>query len=417
MLSDIQMVLLILFPLAIQIVGLAFAVLLDPYLQHRRRGILMIIITVVLSLVMQNYFNYLLSQIEGHRMLRIMNSIYGYSIRPVILLLLIRLIRPDKMQWPFWVLAGVNFAVHLTALFSGVCFTFTESNNFVRGPLGYTCFFISFLFLFWLVLLSLWEYRKIRRIEAMIPVFNAAVIIASVVLDLYFANEFAVSFLTSAVISTCVSFYIWLHLQFVREHEQALRAEQRIQIMISQIQPHFMYNTLATIQALCRTDPEKASETVGKFALYLRQNINSLSEPSLIPLTKELEHTKVYSDIEMIRFPSIRVEYDIDDTEFSVPALTVQPLVENAIRHGVRIRKEGHVYVKTRREADCHLLVIGDNGTGFDVEKAMNADSTHIGLRNVKERIETMCKGSFKIESHPDEGTIISIRIPLEGEA
>ncbi len=425
MLSDVQMILLILFPLALQIVGLAFAVLMDPYLPHRRRGILMIIITLVISLVMQNIFNYMLSITPGYRILRILNSVFGYTIRPFILFLFIRLIRPDEIQWPLWVLVVVNFLVHMTAVFSDVCFTITADNHFVRGPLGYTCFIISFVLLFLLMGLSLWEYRKIRRIEAMIPVFNAVVIVAAVVLDVYFGNEYMISFLTAAVISICVSYYIWLHLQFVREHEEALRAEQRIQIMMSQIKPHFMYNTLTTIQALCRTDPEKASEIVGKFSLYLRQNIDSLSEPNLIPLEKELEHTKVYTDIEMLRFPKIRVEYDIRDSGFSVPALTVQPLVENAIRHGVRIREEGIVRVATWEADDAHVLVISDNGKGFDPERVFSGNNpgssdpeyakrSHIGLTNVRDRVESMLMGSFHVDSKPDEGTKITIRIPKE---
>ena len=414
-------------PLALQIVGLAFAVLMDPYLAHKKRAILMIIITMVISLVMQNYFNYMLSVTPGYRMLRIMNSILGYTIRPVILVMFIRLVKPEEIQWPLWVLSGVNFLVHLTALFSSVCFTISENNHFIRGPLGYTCFVISFVLLLLLVAMSLWEYRKIRRAEAMIPVYNALVIVGAVVLDVYFGNEYIVSFLTAAVICICVSFYIWLHLQFVREHEEALKAEQRIQIMISQIQPHFMYNTFATIQALCRTDPEQASAIVGKFSLYLRQNIDSLSQPNLIPLEKELEHTKIYTDIEMLRFPKIRVEFDIRDSGFSVPALTIQPLVENAIRHGVRVRDKGIVRVSTREEPDAHVLEISDNGKGFDPELVFSgkapalsdpeyAKRSHIGLTNVRDRVESMLMGSFHVESEIDKGTKITIRIPKQEE-
>ena len=99
-------------------------------------------------------------------------------------------------------------------------------------------------------------------------------------------------------------YYIWLHLQFVREHENDLKAQQRIQIMMSQIQPHFMYNTLATIQALCLSDPQKAFDTTALFSAYLRDNIDSLSKSDLIPVHKELQHTKIYTDIEMIRYTS-----------------------------------------------------------------------------------------------------------------
>ena len=314
----------------------------------------------------------------------------------------------------------------MTALFSSICFTITKTNSFARGPLGYTCFIISFALLLWLFLLSLLEYRKVRKAETIIPIANTLIIIAGVALDMLFSGDFVVSFLTVSVVSCCVFYYLWLHLQFAREHEQALQAEQRIQIMISQIQPHFLFNTLTTIQALCRVNPDKAAEVTEKFAIYLRQNIDSLSQPSLIPLEKELEHTEVYAEIEMIRFPHIRVEYDIQDKDFSVPALTIQPLVENAIRHGVRVRKEGIVTVRTYRDGTDHILQIEDNGKGFDPEAALQRkepgeeaalkERSHIGLTNVRDRVQEMLYGTFHVDSRIDEGTRITIRIPEQEE-
>ena len=85
----------------------------------------------------------------------------------------------------------------------------------------------------------------------------------------------------------------------------------------------------------------------------------------MVPVTKELEHTRLYAEIEMLRFPNVRVEYQIEDSGFKIPALTIQPLVENAIRHGVRIRNDGLVTVSTFREADAHRITIEDNGAGL----------------------------------------------------
>ena len=166
-------------------------------------------------------------------------------------------------------------------------------------------------------------------------------------------DEQPLSFLTMAIVISCLFYYIWLHLQFVREHEDDLKAKQRIQIMRTQIQPHFLYNTIATFKALCRKNPEQAAEVADKFGAYLRQNLNSLDMPGRIPFEKELQHTKLYAEIEMVRFDNIRVEYDIQDSDFTLPPLTLQPMVENAIRHGVRIRKDGMVRVLTQK-----------NGTG-----------------------------------------------------
>ncbi|MBR1747789.1 MAG: histidine kinase, partial [Clostridia bacterium] len=215
-----------------------------------------------------------------------------------------------------------------------------------------------------------------------------------------------------AIVSSTVFFYIWLHLQFVRKHEKALQAEQRIQIMMSQIQPHFLYNTLSTIQALCRIDPEKAFVITEKFGAYLRSNIDFLSSPNLIPLRKELEHTRIYAEIEMTRFPNISVTYDVEEEDFPIPALTIQPLVENAIRHGVRVCQKGKVSVRVYREGDFRMIVISDNGKGFDINQVQDSGKAHIGIQNVRERIEKMCGGRMEIESVIGEGTTIRLILP-----
>ena len=91
-----------------------------------------------------------------------------------------------------------------------------------------------------------------------------------------------------------------------------------------------------------------------------------------------MEHTKVYAEIEMVRFPKIKVEYDIQDENFYIPVLTIQPLVENSIRHGIRGLENGKVTVSTRRTPDYHEIIVKDNGKGFDAKKIKQKDSGHI---------------------------------------
>ena len=219
-----------------------------------------------------------------------------------------------------------------------------------------------------------------------------------------------------AIVISCIFHYYWLHMQSVHQFETNLMTQQRIKIMISQIQPHFLCNTIATFRALCKKDPDKAAQVAEKFGLYLRQNLDSLNSENLIPFEKEIGHTKIYADIEMVRFENVRVEYDIQDTDFLLPPLTVQPMVENAIRHGVRIRQEGVVSVSTFLSDNSHVIVIRDNGIGFDESKIDRSDGKHIGIQNLKERMEKLCGGTLTIESVPDEGTTVTIRIPAEAK-
>jgi len=105
----------------------------------------------------------------------------------------------------------------------------------------------------------------------------------------------------------------------------------------------------------------------------------------------------------------------VSDNDFEVPALLVQPLVENAIRHGIRIREKGLVTVSTRKTPEHHIIVVKDNGKGFDTNLLAGMDGTHVGLRNVQERVEKMCGGTMTIISRIDSGTTITIRIPVGG--
>lgn len=190
--------------------------------------------------------------------------------------------------------------------------------------------------------------------------------------------------------------------------------ESRIAIMISQIQPHFIYNTLGTIQQLCKEDPKKASNLVRNFSLYLRGNFGELDNTLPIRFVQELEHVRYYTEIELIRFPDMTVKYDIQTKEFLLPALTVQPLVENAIKHGLMGLEEGGTVTVTSYENDTHYCVkVEDDGIGFDIDGVQD-DKKHIGIRNVRERLRLMCGGSLTIESQKGKGTTALIQIPKE---
>lgn len=409
-----HIILLTILPLILQLVGLSFAISVDAYIDKKHRWTMVTIVLMVFLLVAQNYVGYSMDVNGTMPYARTIVGIMGYILRPLILLMYFYIISDERGLKVGWILIGINTVVHLTALFSGICFSIDDANVFHRGPLGFTCHIVSAMLLTELVYITIKEYGKNEKRGLFIPLFNAFIIVAAVLMDTFVDyRDTPVNYLTIAVVSSNLFFFIWLHFQFEREHEEALKAEQRIHLMISQIQPHFLYNTLSTIQALCRLDPEMAAEVTETFGRYLRQNLDSLLEPNLIPIKKELEHTKAYSDIEAVRFPMISVDYRIEEENFKIPALTIQPLVENAVKHGVRGKDDGLVEVITEHEPDNYKLIIRDNGKGFDSEEMKPKDDrSHIGLLNVKERIESMCGGTMTIESIIGEGTTITIRIP-----
>ena len=413
MAQEMQMEILLVVVLLIQLGGLTAVLLIDPYIRRECRKIMLVIVFLVFLLLVRDLIAHQLDLIGTMPFRRTLCAIFGYILRPVLIILYLYIVQPNGRYTAAWILAGINAAVYLTAIFSGICFSIDADNVFHRGPLGYTTHIICIVLLIYNLWMTIREYGGIRKKESVIPIaVTGLVMIAAISDSVVDYRDYPVTFGTVVVSTVNIFYYIWLHLQFVREHEADLKAQQRIRIMMTQIQPHFLYNTIATFRALCRKDPSKAAELAGKFAGYLRQNLDTLDAGGRIPFRRELAHTKLYTDIEMVRFDNIRVDYSIVDDDFTVPPLTVQPIVENAIRHGVRVRDKGIVTVTARRNRDVHEIVIQDNGTGFHPEMVNTANGKHIGIANVRERVEAMCGGTLWIDSQIGEGTKVVIRLP-----
>ena len=188
--------------------------------------------------------------------------------------------------------------------------------------------------------------------------------------------------------------------------------ESRISIMLSQIQPHFIYNTLGTIERMCLKDPRKAFDLVRNFSLYLRGNFSELDSVAPIRFAEEIKHVEYYVNIEKVRFPDMNIEYDVETTEFVLPALSVQPLVENAIKHGLMRLETGGTVVIRSYETPTHFCVeVKDDGVGFDTSLPID-DKKHVGLRNIRGRLKAMVDGELIIESKPGVGTKAMIMIP-----
>ena len=201
----------------------------------------------------------------------------------------------------------------------------------------------------------------------------------------------------------------------VREKKlQAELAEMHIATMLSQIKPHFIYNTLGTIEQFCYDAPEEAAKLVHEFALYLRGNFVELDHAAPVTIDQELEHVKHYVSIEQVRFPDMQIKYDIKVKDFLIPALSIQPLVENAIKHGLMgLEKGGTVEISTYENENEYCVCVKDDGVGFD-EVDYNDGKKHIGIQNIKARVESMCDGSVELRSKKGEGTTVIISIPKE---
>jgi signal transduction histidine kinase len=373
---------------------------------------------LVFSLILQNILDNRLSAVGAYNALRVPVAIYGYAVRPVILALFLYIVQPGRRYRVAWALVILNAAVYLTAFFSDIAFHFTVVGHFKGGPLRQTCTVVSALLFAYLFYLTLWRFRPRERKESWIPILVTLIIAGAVVMDFTaIFDEPPISFLTMAIAISCVFYYVWLHLQFVREHEEALVTGQRVQQMLSQIKPHFLHNALTLIIDLCDTAPQKAKEATVEFSRYLRGNMESIDRTGPISFEKELEHTKLYLDIEQMRFAGdLQVRYDIACTGFSLPALTVEPLAENAVRHGVREKPDGRgtVVIATRETPDGYEITVTDDGPGFDPDRLPEDGQMHVGIANVRERLRQIVDGSLEYRSAPGEGTAAIIRIPKQ---
>ncbi len=200
-----------------------------------------------------------------------------------------------------------------------------------------------------------------------------------------------------------------------REMETELK-DKSIAVMISQIQPHFLYNSLNSIAELCVVDPKRAEKATINFSRYLRGNMGALDDKKTIEFEDELSHLSHYIELEKLRYgDDLQFVYDIKETEFTLPALTVQPLVENAVNHGIRYHKmQGKVKISSYADDENYYVAIEDDGVGFNPDDYMSDGHKHVGIANVKYRLEVLCGGSIDIKSEIDHGTIVTIRIPKE---
>lgn len=306
-------------------------------------------------------------------------------------------------------------------LFSGIIYTVDGRNVYSRGP-WYPLLISATALIMGLNALALWLYRD-RLSQRQMRAFLIYIIIptASMIIQVRFFGINLISL--STVIAALMSLYYIITDQtnIFRIQEQE-NTKLRADIMLAQIQPHFLFNTLTVIRQLCRDDPEKAERGVTEFAKYLRHNMDSLSMDRPIPFTEELEHVREYLELLRLRFgDELDVEYDLEYTDFKMPTLTLQPLVENAVLHGVRANGDGSgmIRIRSRSLSDHIEVTVEDDGGGFDTSildehtDRYGDGRSHTGLINIKRRISMICDGRLEIESEVGRGTTARVMLPL----
>lgn len=318
----------------------------------------------------------------------------------------------------FWRAALALGALHVTGILLSICngmfFTITEDNFYQRGDWFWLSQLLPFL-IYALDIVIFVFYRKglSKKDLRILSSYIALPLLCEFIQMLNFGISLLPAGVAMSLLLICINIQSEQELRLERQ-EKAL-AEARIDIMLSQIQPHFLYNSLTAIRQLCDIDPAQAKQTIRDFAQFLRANMDSLKSKAPIPFEQELSHVENYLALERQRFQErLNVVYDINVRDFSIPPLTLQPIVENAVRHGVLKRDEGGtVTISTGETAAAWLVTIADDGVGIQ-PMPQDDGQTHIGVQNVQERLAALCGGTLTLKSETGVGTTAVITIPKE---
>ena len=312
----------------------------------------------------------------------------------------------------------ISYIVMLNlAQFTNKFYTITPDTQLVNGP-WYPISVLPFIAIMAINLGAVLHWRK-RLSRKMYCAFLIALVPLTVALTVHvFVSVYPfidISLAPCAVVMYGIILSDQLD-QYMRTQQELLRqqqeiARQRASILMLQMRPHFIYNTMTSVYYLCDQDPQAAKQVTLDFITYLRKNFNAIASEHTIPFSEELEHTRAYLAVEQAQFTNrLFVDYDTPHTHFHLPPLTLQPIVENAVKHGLDPdSKPLRISIRTRSTDSGSEFTVEDNGPGFEPTED---DAPHIALGNIRQRLTMMCNGQMSITPREGGGTAVKVTIP-----
>ena len=346
-------------------------------------------------------------------------SLLSSLLIPAITLYLLRCAGKSWRHSPLFALVvalwTVYFALLAVTQFTTWIYYFTPDNVYHRGP-WYPLLLIPLVLLMAADIIGLWRCRAAlthRQRIAFLIYFVVPFI--CMLVQMFFFGLLLIVFGTS--LAGLFMFVFILIDQVERSFRQQQKiANQHANVMVLQMRPHFICNTMMGIYYLCDQDPQKAKQVTLDFTTYLRKNFTAIASEDTVPFTAELEHTRAYLAVEQAQFEdSLFVSFDTPHTMFRVPPLTLQPIVENAVKHGMRMSSAPiHISVVTRMTDAGSEIIVEDDGPGFS--RADN-NEPHIALDNIRQRLDMMCGGKLTITPREEGGTSVKVTIPAAKES
>ncbi|MBQ7581119.1 MAG: histidine kinase [Clostridia bacterium] len=309
------------------------------------------------------------------------------------------------------VLMGLYVITVFAAPFTNKLYIVTAENEFIRGP----WYSLSLIPIFLVMILNV--AAVIRRKNKLSKRHYTVMLIYMIPMTVTLFVHMFIPVEIFIVFGMALFALIMLGLIMADNVEQHARqqreiANQRASVMVLQMRPHFIYNTLMSIYSLCNQDPQKARQVTLDFTNYLRKNFSAVASENTVAFSAELEHTRAYLAVEKAQYEDqLVVEYDTPFIQFRLPPLTLQPIVENAVKHGMDLDEDAlQILIKTRQTNGGFTLTVKDTGKGFG---KCNNNDPHIALNNIRQRLEMMCGGALSCKSS-ENGTTVTVFVPCK---
>lgn len=306
------------------------------------------------------------------------------------------------------VLCAIYIVLIAVARKTDYFYYFTPEGEYYRGKGYYFLLVPTSLLLITDLIVLIINRKQVEKASHFILYFVALFLpFAMTATQLIYSNEALIVYSVLAEfglsVVACFLKYSTANRQIKAELER-----QRANNLILQMRPHFIYNTMMSIYYLCEQDPKKAQQVTLNFSKYLQKNFSALSKKENIPFAEELAHTKAYLAVEQTRFDDkLTVIYDTPYTDFYLPALTLQPIVENAVKHGIDPEHESiHIYISTRKTDSGYEIRIQDDGAPFETTEIKPGEA----LSNISERLKTSCRGELNV-SYLKPYTVVTITL------
>ena len=349
-----------------------------------------------------------------------LQAFFSSALGPLLTIYLLAVCKEPLKSTLMYLVIGlwaVYFLLLVIAQFTNSIYYFTPDNSYHRGP------YFSILLMPAVLLLLVNLIALLRRRKKMAPINFKAFLVYLLLPLIATASQmftFGIQLIVLAIsLAALILFLYTLHQAAANELSQKTALlEQEYLIKSVQIPQHFIYNTLTNIYYLCDIDAKKAQSVVDSFTTYLKKNFSSIDKNGSISFNDELEHTRAYLEVVKARYEDLLfVDYDIENSSFNLPPLTLEPLVENAVKHALDPDLGPlHIWIRTLKEDGNNIIIVENSGKNFPLEdfNSENCNNTgiHVGLKNIQSRLSALCNGQLIIEKRTEGGTKVSILIP-----